>query len=92
MKILVSVPKRYFKRAVKRNRVKRLLREAYRHNKHILLERLSSVSDRQMLLAFIWIDNRLCDSATVNQRVAGLLERLAERVNPNTQCVSDTQD
>ena len=92
VKILVSVPKRYFKRAVKRNRVKRLLREAYRHNKHILLERLSSVSDRQMLLAFIWIDNRLCDSATVNQRVAGLLERLAERVNPNTQSVPVTQD
>ena len=31
-KMLISVPKRYFKRAVKRNRVKRLLREVYRHH------------------------------------------------------------
>ncbi len=40
-KIMVSVPKRYFKRAVKRNRVKRQLREAYRRNKHLLLDMLA---------------------------------------------------
>lgn len=94
VKILTSVPKRCFKRAVKRNRVKRQLREAYRRNKHILLERLSSVTDRQMLLAFIWIDNHLCDSATVEHRVVSLLERLTERVdpnNPNNQSTSNTQ-
>jgi ribonuclease P protein component len=34
--ILVSVSKRYFKKAVKRNRVKRQIREAYRKNKHLL--------------------------------------------------------
>lgn len=89
VKILVSVPKRYFKRAVKRNRVKRQLREAYRLNKHILLERLSSVPDRQMLLAFIWIDNRLYDTATVNQRVTGLLERLAERIDSEHQPLAE---
>ena len=32
--ILVSVSKRRFKRAVKRNRVKRQIREAYRKNNH----------------------------------------------------------
>ena len=32
----ISVPKKRFKKAVDRNRIKRLLREALRHNKHII--------------------------------------------------------
>ena len=42
--ILVSVSKRRFKRAVKRNRVKRQIREAYRMNKHGLLAVLTEKS------------------------------------------------
>ena len=38
--ILVSVSKRRFKRAVKRNRVKRQIREAYRKNKSLLVDEL----------------------------------------------------
>src|SRR5574344_370541 len=36
-KIMISVPKKYFKRAVKRNLLKRRIREAYRINKQLLI-------------------------------------------------------
>ena len=43
--ILISVSKRRFKRAVKRNRVKRQIREAYRKNKYLLVDELQRRPD-----------------------------------------------
>ncbi|MDY3945588.1 MAG: ribonuclease P protein component, partial [Prevotella sp.] len=47
--MMVSVPKRFFKRAVKRNLVKRLVREAYRRNKQVLIDTLQTVEQRKTL-------------------------------------------
>lgn len=79
--ILVSVPKRCFKRAVKRNRIKRLVREAYRLNKHILADTLERHEPQMSAtMAFIYTDSHLHDYATVEQRVRNLLTRLSERL------------
>ena len=77
--VMVSVSKRHFKRAVKRNRVKRQLREAYRHNKQMLpLKKMDE--GKAVVIAFIWLDNDLHDSAEVEQRVKNLLERIGEKI------------
>lgn len=95
--MMVSVPKRMFKSAVKRNRVKRQVREGYRLNKHVLetvtamlgnegrhphgeeeKERLSP--NTQLLIAFIWIDDKLHPSAEVHKKVRSLMEHIAERI------------
>ncbi|HLV41241.1 MAG TPA: ribonuclease P protein component [Brumimicrobium sp.] len=49
--IVISVPKRKFKKAVDRNRIKRLIREAVRKNKYILEEGLSN--ENQQLALFL---------------------------------------
>jgi len=80
MQMMVSVPKRCFKRAVKRNRVKRQVREAYRKNKQILSAPLAATPMRSVAMAFIWQDTQLHDSEFVEKRVSQLLERIAERL------------
>ena len=72
-KFLISVPKHCFKRAVKRNRIKRLVREAYRHNK-------SLVAQWPLAIAFIWMDRRMPTATTVNKSVVSLLSRIHEKM------------
>ena len=51
--MMVSVPKRFFKRAVKRNRIKRQVREAYRLNKHILTDSIDLTIHKKVSMCFI---------------------------------------
>ncbi len=78
--VLVSVSKRHFKHAVKRNRVKRQIREAYRRNKHILLGQLADFPEKRVAMAFIWQSGELDDSAHVEAVVVKLLSRAAEMI------------
>lgn len=77
--ILISVPKKRFKRAVKRNFVKRQIREAYRHHKYILLDALQAQgSSKKMVLAFIWLDGKTHASAEVETKMKKMLYHIAE--------------
>ena len=78
VQMMVSVSKRHFKRAVKRNRVKRQVREAYRHHKQLLIEKVPE--DKSLAVAFIWLSDDLFDSRQVERSVRRLLEKVAERV------------
>jgi ribonuclease P protein component len=79
--ILISVPKKRFKHAVKRNQVKRQVREAYRHNKHILLDALKAQeTPTSMILAFIWLDNKIHSTEEVAYKIKKLLMHIAEEM------------
>ncbi len=80
--MLVSVPKKRFKRAVKRNRVKRQVREAYRRNKRILVPVLEA-KNLSAAIAFIWLGDTLVESSVVEEKVRNLLLRLSERLQPH---------
>ena len=79
LSVLISVPKKRFKRAVKRNRVKRQIREAYRKYRALLTEPLKA-ANRKAAIAFIWLDNELHESAEVEEKVKKLLQITVERM------------
>ena len=80
VQILVSVSKRRYKRAVKRNRVKRQIREAYRLAKQPLCEKLEAQPHRAIVLAFIWLAEELYPSKKVAECVKLLLRRIEEKI------------
>lgn len=88
--IFISVSKRRFKRAVKRNRVKRQIREAYRVNKHELLNILVERKCR-LAIAFIYLSDQLVESSIIEDRMRIALVRITEKMAaPNTDMPSTT--
>ena len=77
--ILISVPKRHLHHAVDRNRVKRQLREAWRHHRQPLLDALPE--GKSLQVAFVWLSDRLYDSREVMVRVEKLIHRMASHLS-----------
>ena len=73
--ILFSTPKKFLKRANKRNKVRRRMREAYRLNKELLL---TSENPRQIQAALIYSSKEVVDYKTIENATKRILEKLAE--------------
>ena len=73
--ILFSTPKKFLKRANKRNKVRRRMREAYRLNKELLL---TSENPRQIQAALIYSSKEVIDYKTIENATKRILEKLAE--------------
>ena len=74
--ILISVPKKRFKHAVDRNRVKRQVREAYRRHKALLWEGMAD--DQEWLVGFIWLADRHFPTKEVEKRVVRILQSISK--------------
>ena len=78
-RVLVSVSKRNFKKAVDRNRIKRLIREAYRLNKHLLSPEYVTPQDTSLLIGFIYTGKNLPDFQEVEQKIMLILQELVTK-------------
>jgi ribonuclease P protein component len=71
LKFGVSVSKKYFKNAVDRNYYKRILRETFRLNKHLFVEKLT---DKYAIMFFYQTKDRL-DYQEINTKTIQLFEK-----------------
>ena len=68
-RIMVSVPKKHFKRAVKRNLLKRRIREAYRTQKDLLNHNGTDI-------LFYFNSNEIAEYDTVRAEVGAILKKI----------------
>ncbi|AXB55874.1 ribonuclease P protein component [Flavobacterium fluviale] len=76
-KIGVSVSKKYFKKAVDRNYFKRVLRETYRLNKHLLLDNLDG---NYSIMLFYQTKDKL-SYEEINTKMIQLFEKFTAQIN-----------
>ncbi|MDY0054492.1 MAG: ribonuclease P protein component [Bacteroidales bacterium] len=80
IKVLIISGKKYHKRAVARNRIKRLIREAYRLNK-TEISNFCAENKYELHISISYIDKKTPDFKTVNSNINIILDRLITNLN-----------
>ena len=75
--ILVSVPKKRIKKAVHRNRIKRLIRESYRLNRELINN--IDISEQSLDIAFIYVKDTASDYVEIQKAMQKALKQIAIR-------------
>ena len=77
VKVLVSVSKKRFKRANKRNLLKRRIREAYRLNKNIIYGVKENIS---IAVAFVYLPQEIMEFNEIEKGMKKSLENLRDKL------------
>lgn len=79
LKIAISVPKKKVSNASKRNQIKRLIREAYRKKKFVLVEKLLK-KNKSMNLMLIYTLPSILSFTEIEDKISLTLQRLVEEI------------
>lgn len=81
LRMMVSVGKKRFKRAVKRNRVKRLVREAWRLRMADVEAAMSEANVRGLHVAFVFLSGELPSFADVDAAMSKAIDKLVSAIS-----------
>ena len=79
VKVLVSAPKKRFKHAVDRNRLKRLMRETYRLNKSVLIE-TATAKNQNLQIAINYVADVELEFEALNRKMEKALSMIAVKL------------
>ena len=79
-KILISVPKRNFKKAVTRNLLKRRIREAYRKNKTVFYQNISN-NEQTIAFTLYYVAKDVLEYSEIESKIILTLQRLSKSIN-----------
>ena len=77
IKVVISVPKRSFKKAVDRNKLKRQIREVYRNKKQSVYDILV---EKKILVMIVYTAKTKLEFKEIEQKLIEALERLSKTV------------
>jgi ribonuclease P protein component len=75
--VTVSVPKKNFKRANKRNLLRRRVKEAWRLNKHLLYPVLEA-QGKQLAILFIYQGKDIFEYASIEKRMKEVIKKMIQ--------------
>ncbi len=90
-KMMVSVPRKNFKKATDRNRIKRLVKESYRKNKTDFYTFLKS-RDLRCLLAFVYTGREILPYGETENKITLTLQKLRSEITAREQAENRAGD
>jgi len=77
-RLMVTIPKRSFKKAVDRNQIKRLVKECYRLHKNELVQYLNN-HNKTLIFGLVYVGETILSYREVERKLILILQRLIEQ-------------
>jgi ribonuclease P protein component len=75
-----TVPKRKFKKATERNKLKRRMKEAFRQNKHGLYDTLTK-NQKQLGMVFVYTGKEAVSYNVISEKIVLLLQEIQQQLS-----------
>jgi ribonuclease P protein component len=85
--VLFTAPKKIHRTAVKRNLIKRRMRESYRTHKALVYDPLNAMN-KKMILAFVYNSESIAEFSIIDKEIKHLLSQLNTRITGATKNIT----